>query len=830
MQLKPKFILLVCCFLLLSQLLLSQITVITGKITDATTHEAIPFAGVIFKGTTIGTNSDFEGNFIIKTSKPGDSLTAQMMGYISKTKKVAKGSKNVIDFQLAPSTFEHEAVTIYPGENPAFPVLRNVWKYKAINNKDKLDAYEYNCYTKVEISADNVDDFSKTRMMKPFKSVFDSLQVAAGIDGQMVMPLFMSENVSEVYFLKFPKRSKEIIKASKLTGIGVDDAQLFTQYAGSSFQEYNFYSDWLSIFERDFISPIASEGMNYYKYTLSDTVVIDGKSCFEIQVRPQRVQDLAFSGTIWINDTTYALKRVILEVGKKANLNFIERFKIQQDMIQVRDSVWMPYKTRVLVDVVQPTKKSFGMLGKFYTSNWDFVINQPKELKFYEDKIELEDDAKDYKQDFWDTIRPEKFTKIDQSVYNIIDSLKYIPKVKNYVKFGKFAINGYINLKKFEVGPYSLLYGYNIVEGSRVRVGFKSTVDFSKMWVIKGHMAYGFKDNKIKYSLKLERFISREWWTKVGFQYKYDIVGMGMGDDLYESNSIFEASSQIGLFTRMNEVRYARFWFESDLSHGLSQKIDFNSKYFRPMGNLVFAYIDKNGEKRSDFYTSEINFITRYAPKEIMLIDNNDRVSLAANEWPVITIKYTLGIPDIMKSDFLYHKFSLTINQNLKCGMLGRFNYTVIGTKYLGNIPYPMLNILPGNETFFRSPDNYNMMNFFEFVSDQSVEIRVTQFFNGFFFNRVPLLKKLKLREVAGGNMVFGSMSQGNLNILPATDIQGRPLTTFRTLTFSQPYAEVFYGVENIFRFVRIDFFHRLTYLNDGAPKFGIKGTVYFSL
>lgn len=830
MPVRIKKILFTACLFFFIQHLYPQVTIITGKITDASTHEAIPFAAVIFKGSTIGTNSDFEGNYIIKTAKPGDSLTARMMGFIPKTKAVVKGSNNVIDFQLMPSTFEMAGVTIFPGENPAFPILRNVWKNKHINNKDKLDAYEYNCYTKIEISADNVDDFSKTAIMKPFKTVFDSLQVAAGMDGQMVLPLFMSENVSEVYYLKNPKRSKEIIKASKLTGIGVDDAQLFTQYAGSSFQEYNFYTDWLNIFERDFVSPIASEGMNYYKYSLNDTIVIDGKTCFEIQVKPLRDQDLAFTGTIWINDTTFALKRIILEVGKKANLNFIERFKIQQDLTQVGDSVWMPHKTRVLVDVIQPTQKTFGMLGKFYTSNWDFIINKPKELKFYEDKIELEDDAREYQKDFWDTIRPEKFTQIDQSVYNIIDSLKYIPKVKNYVKFGKFAIKGYVNLKKFEVGPYSLLYGYNIVEGSRIRIGVKSTVDLSKKWVIKGHAAYGFKDDRFKYSLKLERFISREWWTKVGVQYKYDIVGMGMGDDLYESNSIFEASSQIGLFTRMNEVRYARFWFESDLSHGLSQKIDFNSKYFRPMGDLVFAWYDKNGEKRTDYFISEINFITRYAPKEMMLIDNNDRVSISASDWPVMTLSYSLGVPDILKSDFMYHKFSLTVSQNLKCGMFGRLNYKVIGTKYLGQVPYPLLNILPGNETIFRSPDNYNMMNFFEFVADQSVEIRITHFFNGFFFNRVPLLKKLKLREVVGGNVVFGSMSNSNMSILAETDPLGRTCTQFKTLTFTQPYAEVFYGVENILRFIRIDAFHRLTYLDDDAPRFGIKGTVYFTL
>jgi preprotein translocase subunit Sss1 len=377
-------------------------------------------------------------------------------------------------------------VVINSGENPAWRILRKVWSNKDSVNKDHLNAYQCESYTRIELAADNIDNLKKSPLLKQFAYIFDSLKIEAGEDGKEVLPIFISETSSDQYFLKNPFRRKEYIKATKITGVGLSDGSTTTQYIGSTFQEYNFNDDWLSILEKDFISPIARGGLQFYKYYLVDSMLLDGKFCYEIKVIPKREQDLAFTGTIWITDSTFALKRISVEVGKSANINFIERIKIQQDLMPVGSHVWAPVRTRLLIDVQEPTKNSFGVIGKFYLYNKNWVVNQPKDLKFYDDKIERADDYQSKPKNYWEAERPEKLDPITLHIYDIVDSIKEIPKVKNYTKVGKILGTGYIDIgDKFQIGPWAMIYGYNEVEGSRFRLGLRTTYSFSKNWILK---------------------------------------------------------------------------------------------------------------------------------------------------------------------------------------------------------------------------------------------------------------------------------------------------------------------------------------------------------
>lgn len=62
--------------------LFSQNSRITGKVVDATTNEALPFVNVVVVGTTTGTTTDLDGNFLIFGLKPGFiRLSASFIGY-----------------------------------------------------------------------------------------------------------------------------------------------------------------------------------------------------------------------------------------------------------------------------------------------------------------------------------------------------------------------------------------------------------------------------------------------------------------------------------------------------------------------------------------------------------------------------------------------------------------------------------------------------------------------------------------------------------------------------------------------------------------------------
>ena len=246
-----------------------------GKIIDSSSGDAIPFVNVVFKGTSIGTTSDFDGNFLIKTTRPTDSIQASYIGYVLKSKLIRKGVRQTINFQLLEETTHLEAVVVNAGENPAWEILRNVVKNKERNDKRKLIAYEYETYSKIEVDVDNISDkMRESTVMKKIAQVLDSVERIAGEDGKPILPLFITESVSKLYYRDDPVLKTEHILKTKISGVGVEDGDIVTQLIGSSFQEYNFYQNWLNILSKDFVSPIADGWRLYYEYDLTDSLFI----------------------------------------------------------------------------------------------------------------------------------------------------------------------------------------------------------------------------------------------------------------------------------------------------------------------------------------------------------------------------------------------------------------------------------------------------------------------------------------------------------------------------------------------------------------------------
>jgi len=117
----------------------AQETSISGKVTDELTNEPIPFATVIFKGTTTGTNTDLDGKYKLSSSNPTDSIICTLVGYKTVKMRVKKGQAQVINIVLGASKVELKEVEIKAGENPANIIFRNIVKNKDFNDPSKLE-------------------------------------------------------------------------------------------------------------------------------------------------------------------------------------------------------------------------------------------------------------------------------------------------------------------------------------------------------------------------------------------------------------------------------------------------------------------------------------------------------------------------------------------------------------------------------------------------------------------------------------------------------------------------------------------------------------------
>lgn len=815
----------------------AQETIVTGKVVDATSGDPIPFANVIFKKTSIGATTDFDGKYKFKTNNPTDSVIASYIGYKQRAKAIKKGISQVINFQLQEDVTKLQEVVVKAGENPAFPILRKVIDNKSKNDKRNLTAYEHETYSKMEIDADNISAKMRERkVMKKIAQVLDSLDRIAGEDGKPILPLFMSETISKIYFRDNPRLKTEHILKSKVNGLGVEDGGVITQLVGSSLQDYNFYMNWLNFGQKQLVSPIADGWRLYYDYELLDSAMVGEHFCYRLDFFPKDAQTLAFTGTMWITKEDYALKQIDATMGSQANINFIDKIKIQHDYEKVNGVAWLPVKTRVLISLSAISGNTAGLLAKFYMSHRNFVFNQPKAQSFYEKNIVLAEDAKLEEEDkTWDTLRHEPLTATEKSVYHMIDTIQNIPIVKSYIDIVKLIVNGYYKTGKIFIGPYLGVIAVNTVEGFRLQAGLKTNIKFSKKWVLGAQLAYGFKDQRLKYSAYAKYIFSKKRWTTLTFRARSELGRLGLDEDYVTDYPLFLYAMRWGNYRASYYSNEYRLTFERELFKGFTQRIAARQYDFNPVFDFGYYSDPANNPTAIDstYQATEVFLETRYARDQIYLQRDNDRIGLESKRWPVFTVRYTHGFKGVLLSNFEYDKIRLNITKRIKMGPLGNGYFNVTGEKVFGTLPFPLLSVPLGNESYIYSPVNFNLVGLGEFDSDQSASLQYRQHFEGFLSNKIPLLQRMKWRFLATANILVGSLNYANQQFNSVEKTQGNklPAVAANALNPNQPYLELGYGVENIFKFLRVDFIHRLSYLSsEDGRNFGIFFTVQLKL
>jgi len=799
---------------------LGQTTIVTGKVFDAVTNEPLPFVNLAFQGSKIGTTTDIEGNYRIETYYATDSLVASFVGYLPLVLAVEKDVEQTLDFPLKTGEVQLDVVEIKyeKTENPAHPIIRNVIQNKKINNRDKLLAYDYEVYNKIEFDLNNIDSsFMQRRVMKPFEFVFEYVDTT---EAKPFLPLFITESISNYYYRKNPKSEKEIIHATQVSGV---ENQSVSQFLGDMYQNVNIYRNYIDAFGRSFVSPISDFGFVTYRYYLTDSSFIDNQWCYKIQFQPKRKHELTFKGEMWVHDTTYAIKQVEATISGDANINFITEFSVRQEYDQVEHEVWMLTKDQLVVDF-NLADKAMGFYGRKTTTYDDFHINTPREDKFYSDldNIEVADDANEKSKEFWDNARHEELTEKEKAIYHMVDTIRDVPAFRTYVDVVQMLITGYKEWGLVEIGPYFSMYSFNQVEGHRFRLGVRTSNSFSTRTMIETYAAYGTLDNRWKYGGEIMYFLKKSKpRNHLGMSFTDDVEQLGQSENAIGQDNILASALRRNPANRLNRFRQWQGYYDIEYFQGLSNRITFTNKSIWPLGDLNFVYTNSDGAvlPKGNLVTSEISLMTRFAYKEKYVSGDFDRVSLGT-AWPIFALTYSYGIPNLLDSEYEYHKLVFNMNDRFVFNPFGHSDVVLEAGKYWGELPYPLLELHNGNETYTYDVTAFNLMNYYEFVSDQYVSLSWTHHFNGLFLNKVPLIRKLKWREVAYANGVWGSLQDENR--IPLNFPQN-------LFTLDVPYYEAGVGIENILKLIRVDALWRLAYLdNPGITKFGVRAMLQF--
>ncbi len=809
----------------------AQTTRVTGKVTDAKTGETLPFVNIAFIDSRIGTTTDIDGNYSFDTYYATDSIRVSFIGYITRSMAVKKDKAQVINVALDPSSFELAEVVIRPpDENPAFTILRRVINNKPVNNREKLTAYEYDAYNKIEFDLNNItEEFTQKKLFKPFAFIFDNVD---STDAKPYLPIFMTESLSEVFYRQAPKTQREFIRGTKVSGI---ENESVSQFMGDMYQNVNIYENFLVIFGKNFVSPIADGGRGFYDYYLTDSTYIGKHWCYKLEFKPKRVQELAFEGEMWINDTTYAVHRIEAGIASGANLNFVQGFWVKQQYDQVQNEVWMLTKDELVVDLnmirdtgAKNKNAVQGFYGRRTATYKDFVINQLRDDSFYDgvDKVVVEIDPLSLGADYWDQNRHVPLTAKENAIYHMVDTMKTIPRFRTYVDIISTVVTGYYEKGKVELGPYFTTLSYNPVEGARFRLGGRTSNNFSTWVEFEGYSAYGVQDERFKFGLFTRGFISKQPRLLYRAGYKHDVEQLGQSLNAFRNDNLLGSLFRRSPNTKLTDVEEWRVSLEREWFSGFTNEVKLRYRTLQALGNLRYERVQLEPEPMlvnvGSIRTAEISLNTRFAYGEKYVSGEFDRVAVGINKYPTLELHLAYGMPNFLNSDYEYTKVVGRIYRRWQLGAFGWTRTTLEGGKIYGTLPYPLLFIHSGNETYYLDDASFNTMNFFEFISDRYVQFVAEHHFEGLFLNRIPLMRRLKWREVAGFKAVAGSLDPKHYTevlLLPG-------MYSLR----NGPFMEVSAGVENILKVLRFDIIWRLRY-NDHprtAP-FALRAKLYIN-
>lgn len=805
-----------------------------GHLYDEETREPVAFASVSLSLHKKNFSSDFDGNFSIPLDSLqfSDTLICSFSGFKPFKMLVSKTSDTFLQIEMNREVIEMKGILISVKTNPALKWVKLAQDHRKDNDPERLDHYECRTFTSNTIAVNKISDkIKKGKLGKEIGTLFDTISYISNDKSKAILPVFISEVVSNFYFNKNPHLTKEVILASRIKGVGVQDGTFVSQLLGSTFIGYNFYQNTLVVIDKGIASPISENAMNIYNYRLTAVDRSGPRRIFQIWCEPRIEKDLAFKGFIWIEDTTGALVRLSLELNNNSNLNYIEKLRVTQEYVPTTKGAYFCSNSRVIVDAAEVNTKAAGVIATSTINYSALNVNAEHEPRFFDNRLVMEQDATDKGDTFWENHRPVKQTEDEKRIMRKIDTLVKLPSVKTYVDLVNFLVDGYFDIGKFDkvqLGPYYSLVSWNRLEGFRARLGFRTSYKLSRNWLIEGMGAYGFKDNKWKYSFRAERILNRKRWTKIGALHRYDVELIGFTDNDENATGVFTAFNLLGS-RNLVYSRDSRLIFGTDLKHGLRFSMTLGNRqyHFTPIDTFNFAWYNRYPDtfaSSRNFTNTSVTFNLRYAPRDYFLQNDNRRVNFTGI-GAVYYASFTRGFKGLLNGHFNYNRLTVGMSYIKVWGTVGRTQFNVEGTKIWENLPYPLLNIFIGNQSYVYNTAAYNQMRIFEFVTDQSVSGSLEHHFNGFFFNRIPLIKRLKWREIINAKTIYGTLGPRNFNFIPK-QIEGIPVTQFKSFD-KIPYLEIGAGIENIFKLLRIDAIWRLTYRDSpGARPFGVKASI----
>lgn len=841
---------------------------VTGKVIDSKTREVLDYVNVYYDGKNVGEQTDEDGRFVIKEDSLWHEITVSSMGYVTQVVKLKEfGNNKNITVKLVPESKTLEGVTVKAKRarysrknNPAVELMKKVIANKRISNLRSKDYYTHSKYEKMTLSINEVTDkVFDEGAYKQFAFIKDHVERSPQT-GKLILPLTVDETLSEVYYRKDPKSEKTVIKGESSRGVTelVSTGEILTTTLKDVFQEVDIYDEECTMLFNRFKSPIANSAISFYRYYLQDTIQIDGEKCVDVGFLPNNQQDFAFSGHLLIlldPDSTYQVRRVELTLPRSSEVNYVTNMIISQDYQQLPTGERVAVVNDMLVEL-SVTK----WLGKFQVqrvtrmSNFSFDPIPKSLFKHIKGSIYKEPDAAMQDEDFWSNYRAVELSTTENKMDSFLDRLTHIKGfklalfgfkalVENFVETGDSLHPSYV-----DIGPVNTMISGNHYDGLRFRASALTTAHLSPHLFANGYIAYGTQTKNVygkaqlTYSFNKKAYLPREFPQRN--------LSIYFWDDIQSPFDKFVPTDKDNMFTALkssvvdqyNHVREWRANYTYEHESGFKFEALYSNTRMHPVDALFYQRLDGSPMPVNDasrwvtgIRFSEVKVGITAEPGATYLNTKQRRIKVN-KDAPILSLSHTMGMDGFLGGQYNYNVTEGRIYKRFWFGSFGKMDFDIRGGVQWNKVPYPLLIHPAANTSYLIEDNTFFLISNLEFLNDRYASMLYEWDLNGKIFNRIPLLKKLKWREIVGCNILYGQLTDKNnpassnytdseLFYFPGHFMaDGSYEQNTVMMDKGVPYVEYKVGIHNIFKLVEIDYIRRVTYLSDpNTNKWGIR-------
>lgn len=836
---------------------------LSGVVTDSITGERLEFITLQEKGTTNGTITNTDGGYSLLLRSNG-TLLVSCVGY--RTKEIPAGGRtHKLDIKLVPNDYMLKEVEVKPGReryrrrhNPSVELARKVIEHKNDHALTEHESYQCQRYENTTYSLNNFDGPIAQTWKKKFPDVENYVDTA--YSGSVILPCSSDENIERIYYQRSNQRTRTYQLGQR--HVGLDEMlppDIIGKAQGECFPEIDLNESDIYMFTNKFVNPLSQFSIAFYKFYILDTLTFDdGMRYIDLGFAPVLPQSFGFIGHLYVQaDSTYFLKKVEFNLPPDINLNFVRnmRFTLEQDRLPDSTVVVTRKNFESEMTVVGETMGLFAQREMVYT-DYKTPVTDPEGLKLLSGFTPslVADNALSQTTQFWQENRSGQVSQRVDHVTNMLTDMRKFPLFKYTEMVVTWLFKGYVPTTKKPLednevlfGPVNTLISYNQIEGLRARVGGITTAQLNPHWFGFGYVAYGTKDNKLKYDGRLEysfrrckRHSNEFPIHKITAEYVFDRNQLGQDPSTSQDN--FLLSVKRDDTERISYQRRAELTYRREFYGGFSFKLQASNvrEYSTRLAPFVQVGLDQQptpwGVPHYDLTMGKVTL--RYAPHEKFIEMRLSRVPFN-HQHPIFTLEHTSAGKGILGSDFDYHRTEFTFEKRFWFKAFGYVDAYMNVGKVWSQSPYATLCIPNSNLGYTIQDHAFSQLNAMEFVSDQYAQWDLVYYMNGTLLNAIPLLKKLKWREVLSFRGYWGTLSDKNNPDAKLDDgitwrnpelfrfpSAGRPVYT--DMNHNAPYMEAAVGIENIFKVLRVDYIRRINYLgHKDVAKNGVQIAVH---